>query len=134
MRDASVVERVKGMYGNTCQICSRRVDITKSGLAYSEVAHIHAVGKPYEGPDVVENAVCLCPLCHVKMDRGVLQITDDFEVLDTLEMRSIGPLNYLPEHGIRVEYLGQHRSRWPGSLDFWNGSECEPQSAGGPQG
>ncbi|MGH9196599.1 MAG: YDG/SRA domain-containing protein, partial [Acidimicrobiia bacterium] len=64
-RDSTVVRQVKKMYNDACQICQDRLVISPSGKAYCEAAHIQALGKPYEGPDKLENVLCLCPTCHV---------------------------------------------------------------------
>ena len=34
----------------------------------------------FDGPDVVDNGLCLCSFHHKLLDRGVLGITDDHEV------------------------------------------------------
>ncbi|MFG3253642.1 YDG/SRA domain-containing protein [Streptomyces sp. NPDC048172] len=113
-RDSKVVREVKKIYGDTCQICHLRLEVSSEGNAYSEGAHIHALGKPHDGPDVIENVLCLCPNCHILFDRGVLMINDDLEVFDMLQGTHVSTLTHEEQkHGILVEYLHQHRSRWP---------------------
>jgi predicted restriction endonuclease len=65
------VERaIKRLYDNTCQICRTRL-VTASG-PYSEGAHIRPLGIPHNGPDTLENILCLCPNCHALFDGHAL--------------------------------------------------------------
>ncbi|MGY1436582.1 YDG/SRA domain-containing protein [Streptomyces reniochalinae] len=118
-RDLRIVQRVKELYRDTCQMCRARVVVAPEGQAFSNCAHIKALGRPYDGPDILENVLCLCPNCHIRFDRGALQITDDFQVIDTLEGRKFADLYRVGEHHIDVQYLGSHRSRWPGRMEAW---------------
>ncbi|MFH8409024.1 YDG/SRA domain-containing protein [Streptomyces sp. NPDC018019] len=112
IRDSKVVADVKEMYDNACQICGTRLVVSPAGNAYSEAAHIHALGKPHNGPDKKWNVLCLCPNCHVLFDRGALQLTDDFDVIDGLTQKFVRALHRKKEHQLRVECVRQHRERW----------------------
>ncbi|MEU6965769.1 YDG/SRA domain-containing protein [Streptomyces chrestomyceticus] len=112
IRDSKVVTTVKKMYDNTCQVCGTRLVVSPGGNAYSEAAHIHALGKPHNGPDLVGNVLCLCPNCHVLFDRGALQLTDDFDIIDGLTRKFVRALHREQEHQLGVEYVRQHRERW----------------------
>lgn len=46
-RDPAVVSRVKEMYDDTCQICGVRLVISQEGKAFSNCAHIQALGRPF---------------------------------------------------------------------------------------
>ncbi len=87
MRDSKVASAVKKMYDNTCQICRERLIVSLEGEAYSEAAHIQAVGKPHLGIDRIDNVLCLCPNCHALFDRGALQLTDTLDVIDGITGR-----------------------------------------------
>jgi predicted restriction endonuclease len=113
VRDASVVKKIKEFYGGECQICRRRLRVTVGGEIYSEAAHIQALGKPHLGDDVVENVLSPCPNCHVLFDRGVLQITNDLQVVNSLEPSDPIDLWVHPDHHIDIKYVQRHRSRWP---------------------
>ncbi|SCK39190.1 YDG/SRA domain-containing protein [Streptomyces sp. WMMB 322] len=115
-RDSAVVRQVKDMYEGMCQICSTQIVVSPSGKTYSEAAHIQALGKPHEGPDELGNVLCLCPTCHVRFDRGVLQIQDDWSVLDTIQGEVVAVLRRDEGHAIRLTYVRQHRSRWSDRL------------------
>ncbi|CAM5630988.1 YDG domain-containing protein OS=Streptomyces rimosus subsp. rimosus (strain ATCC / DSM 40260/ JCM 4667 / NRRL 2234) OX=1265868 GN=SRIM_019565 PE=4 SV=1 [Streptomyces rimosus subsp. rimosus] len=112
IRDSKVVAEVKEMYDNACQICGTRLVVSPGGDAYSEAAHIHALGKPHDGPDKTWNVLCLCPNCHVLFDRGALQLTDDFDVIDGLTQKFVRALHRKKEHHLRVDCVRQHRGRW----------------------
>lgn len=112
VRDTRAAMRVKEMYSDSCQMCRKRIVVSPHGAAYSEAAHIQAVGKPHNGPDILENLLCLCPTCHVRFDRGALQITDGYEVFDGLEFEVIDSLERLKEHRIQLTFVRQHRRRW----------------------
>ncbi|MGI5258697.1 YDG/SRA domain-containing protein [Streptomyces angustmyceticus] len=112
IRDSKVARKVKEIYDNTCQICNCRLVVSPGGEAYSEAAHIHALGKPHDGPDELWNVLCLCANCHALFDRGALQLSDEFDVFDGLNQRFVGALNLAKEHRIKVACVRQHRARW----------------------
>lgn len=111
-RDSSVVQQVKGMYDNKCQICGERIQVSPAGVAYSEGAHIQALGRPHDGPDILSNVLCLCPNCHARFDRGALLLSDSLMVINGLTGAERTPLTVDPHHAIDVTYIRQHRSRW----------------------
>lgn len=114
VRDSAVVKRVKEMYDNTCQICANRLVVSPVGAAYSEAAHIQAVGKPHDGPDIIDNVLCLCPNCHALFDRGALQITDEYDVINGLTKKFVSVLHRAQAHNIRTQFIKLHRARWAG--------------------
>ncbi|MFI8930061.1 HNH endonuclease [Streptomyces sp. NPDC053474] len=111
-RDTRVTRQVKEWYDNTCQICGTRIELPAPPYSYSEAAHIQALGAPHDGPDRIENVLCLCPNCHIQFDRGARYLTDDLHVVDALTGHSLGPLRIHPDHRIRLTYVQQHRARW----------------------
>ncbi|MFG2890554.1 YDG/SRA domain-containing protein [Streptomyces sp. NPDC048248] len=116
LRDSKVVQSVKEMYDNTCQMCGLRLVVSPDGNAISEAAHIQALGAPHHGPDRVENVLCLCPNCHALFDRGARQITDGFDVIDGLTQKFMRALQRVKDHQIDVERVRQHRGRWEGRM------------------
>ncbi len=112
LRDSKAAMRVKEMYGDSCQMCRTRIVVSPHGAAYSEAAHIQALGRPHNGPDIIENLLCLCPTCHVRFDRGALQLTDEYEVLDGLRFEVVNDLQRIRGHRIQVPFIRQHRLRW----------------------
>lgn len=73
VRNLSLVKSLKGIYENTCQICKTKLQISKD-LYYSEIHHIRPLGIPHNGPDKLENMICVCPNCHVLLDFGVIRL------------------------------------------------------------
>lgn len=74
IRNRKLVAAIKEKYGDACQICGIRLEIRK-GIYYSEVHHIRPLGKPHNGPDRLENMICVCPNHHVLLDIGSLKIS-----------------------------------------------------------
>jgi putative restriction endonuclease len=109
VRDTEVSRYVKRLYGDACQVCGERLEVP--GGAISEGAHIRAVGRPHLGPDTVDNVLCLCPNHHSLFDAGGIYVGDDMTVYDH-RGEVIGPLTRHANHGIDLQHLRSHRSRW----------------------
>lgn len=115
VRDTKVIRRVKEIYANTCQICNLALTVGPDGKSYAEGAHIQALGRQGKGPDVDENVLCLCPNCHVKLDRGALYLTDSLNVVDRYPDGSrprITKLATAERHQIRNRFVRAHRRFW----------------------
>lgn len=67
LRNKALIQRIKKLYNNTCQICGVQLNV---GIDkhYSEVHHIIPLGKPHNGKDSLDNMICVCPNCHVQLD------------------------------------------------------------------
>jgi putative restriction endonuclease len=76
-RDPTFRERVLVAYEYRCAMCGYdgRLDAEAVGL---DAAHVRWWA--FEGPDTVDNALCLCSFHHKLLDRGVLGITTTHEV------------------------------------------------------
>ncbi|RSN66266.1 hypothetical protein DMH08_16730 [Actinomadura sp. WAC 06369] len=109
-RNVEVVRKVKGWHGNRCQVCRQTVDLP-SGPS-SQVAHIRGLGVPHNGPDVVENALCLCPNDHLRFDNGAIYLTDDLRIVDALTTNIGEQIHVHPAHRIAIEHVRYHRSCW----------------------
>jgi putative restriction endonuclease len=105
VRDTQQARRVKELYNYTCQICGIRLE----GLAgpYAEAAHIKPLGTPHNGPDKLDNLLCLCPNHHVLLDYGGFAIDDDFSLLGIP-----GQLTIKAEHKVRSDYIRYHRTHY----------------------
>src|SRR5512132_1034178 len=79
VRNTAVTQWVKQLYDYTCQVCGLQLE-TPSG-PYAEGAHLRPVARPHNGPDAVENVLCLCPNDHARLDRGFIAISEDFDVV-----------------------------------------------------
>ncbi|GAX50190.1 YDG/SRA domain-containing protein [Streptomyces olivochromogenes] len=108
VRSGPVKNTVKRWHVDECQVCG--LTIETPGGAYSEGAHIQALGRPHNGPDRTDNVLCLCPNCHVKLDAGAIVIEDDLTVV---EMGVPGrTLRTHPQHTLSLECIRNHRERW----------------------
>jgi putative restriction endonuclease len=105
VRDTRKAQEVKERYDYCCQVCRVRLE----GLAgpYAEAAHIIPLGKPHDGPDTVDNIICLCPNHHVLFDLGTFAIADDLSLIG-IE----GHLYIQAGHSLSREYLKYHRERY----------------------
>jgi putative restriction endonuclease len=110
VRNTEFATRVKELHNFTCQICRLRLD-TPAG-AYAEGAHIRPLGKPHEGPDAVDNILCLCPNCHVLLDSGAFSIGDNGTLVGLN-----GTLSELPSHQVNRHHLRYHALHIARSLE-----------------
>jgi putative restriction endonuclease len=102
IRNSAVGNHVKVLHNYTCQISGVRLR-TPTG-PYAEACHIRPVGKPHNGPDTVDNILCLSPNMHVLFDLGAIALDDDLNVLgmeSNLEVNS--------GHKISVDHIRYHR-------------------------
>ncbi len=69
-RNRKIVEELKDIYNNSCQICGEKLELIDG--YYSEVHHLHPLH--LNGPDIIENMIVLCPNHHELFDRGSISI------------------------------------------------------------
>jgi putative restriction endonuclease len=110
VRSNQIAERVKQLHDHTCQICGLRLD-TPAG-PYAEAAHIMALGAPHNGPDVLDNLLCLCPNDHVLFDKGAIYVDTDHAVRRTMDREVVGTLRFRPGHAVSAEYVAYHREHF----------------------
>ena len=106
IRNADVADSVKRLYDNTCQICGTQLK-TAAGT-YAEAAHIKPLGIPHDGPDILENLLCLCPNCHKEFDGHAVTVDEAGKVYEFGQYRA--DLFIRPEHHLDMEYLIYHRA------------------------
>ena len=104
VRSTPLGTRVKQLHDWTCQRCGRRIE-TPAG-PYAEAAHIKPLGRPHDGPDSLENLLCLCPNCHVEFDLGAWTV--DAELFVEPEGVSLATVK---GHPLSRVFLGHHRDR-----------------------
>lgn len=107
VRDSEITLRVKAIHDFRCQACGTRLE-TLAG-PYAEAAHILPLGQGYDGPDIIENVLCLCPNDHVRLDHGDLFILDGLKLVDR-EGRETGRLKTDPQHQLDLQYIRAHRA------------------------
>ncbi len=71
------------------------------------------LGKPHEGPDTVENVLCLCPNHHVLFDRGAIGLDASWNVVELKTRAVLGALTIDPEHPLSAVHAAYHRSLFP---------------------
>ncbi|GAB5519003.1 MAG: hypothetical protein RhofKO_12540 [Rhodothermales bacterium] len=77
LRDTSLARSVKEWHGYRCQLCGDALELG-DGRLYAEAHHLKPLGRPHNGPDVVNNIVCVCPNHHALLDYGTIYIhTED---------------------------------------------------------
>ncbi|WPU91530.1 YDG/SRA domain-containing protein [Mucilaginibacter sabulilitoris] len=104
VRDTKLSRELKALYDYTCQICGLRITI--KGIGYAEAAHIKPLGKPHNGFDKADNLLCLCPNHHVMLDKGILTLTDEFEVLGG----EYEKVTFKADHALDGENIRYHRA------------------------
>jgi putative restriction endonuclease len=61
-------------FDHTCTLCGMSQLISEE-ISLAEAAHI--VPHSRRGADIIENAICLCPVCHWAFDKGLVGINQD---------------------------------------------------------
>ena len=110
VRDTAVSRRVKVLHNYHCQVCA--IQLRGAAGPYAEAAHIQPLGTPHHGPDMLTNALCLCPNHHVMFDLGGFGIADNLQLLGLP-----GRLLTQKEHSIGTVFTAYHRVHFyePGS-------------------
>ena len=106
IRDSKLGRQLKKLYEYKCQVCDLQIS-TEAGF-YAEAAHIKPVGTPHNGPDLIENLLCLCPNHHLMFDKGVFYVGDDMTLGGIT-----GKLKLHANHSISQEFLSYHRQMFP---------------------
>lgn len=117
VRNTEVATRVKQLHDYHCQVCNLRLD-TPTG-PYAEGAHIRALGRPHDGPDIIGNVLCLCPNHHVLFDTGAIFV-DAQGIVRDMKGTAIGPLRTVSGHLINPDQLRYHRDAHGGRTDRSN--------------
>ncbi|WP_237305439.1 HNH endonuclease [Streptomyces sp. SAT1] len=108
VRDPAIVSKVKRLHGNACQVCG--ACLWYKSRPYSEAAHIRGLGSPHDGPDELQNLLCLCPNHHVLFDGLEIYIDVDDMVKWTRDGEPLRRLRRHGEHQIDETYLQYHRT------------------------
>ena len=100
-------KKIKMMYDYKCQVCEIKLDVP-SGDPISIGAHIKGVGRPSNGPDVVENMLCLCPNHHAQFDRYSFYIDPVTYEIKGLNLYENKKLFIHEKHFIDMQFLKYH--------------------------
>jgi HNH endonuclease len=71
IRDTTISLIVKRLNNFKCQICGLSIDMPQ-GRKYVEAHHVKPLGIPHNGPDILENLICVCPNHHAMLDYGAM--------------------------------------------------------------
>src|SRR5690606_5048609 len=110
------------IYNNTCAISGLRIDAI-TNISMVDACHIVPFSEGYD--DSLTNGIALCPNLHRAFDRGLISISDNYEVIlnkTFVENQSVYNLSQfegrkilLPNHSNfypALENLSQHRKRF----------------------
>jgi putative restriction endonuclease len=67
---------------------------------------------PHNGPDDLENLLCLCPNHHVLFDKGAIYIDSNRVVRQTADQAALGELRVRANHRIAEDYVAYHREHF----------------------
>ncbi|WP_080677987.1 YDG/SRA domain-containing protein [Salinispora pacifica] len=107
VRSTAVANGVKRLHSYRCQVCGLQL-ATPAG-PYAEAAHIRALGRPHNGPDVASNILCLCPNDHLLFDTGAIHVDADGVVRQTETVAEVGELRLVAGHSVDWDHLAYHR-------------------------
>lgn len=94
IRNIRWAKRIKRLCENRCQICGERIQIGEDEY-YSEAHHIQPIGEPHNGPDDINNMLCVCPNHHVMLDYGVIFL-------------EIANLKFLDKNPVAQDFINYH--------------------------
>lgn len=75
LRDTLLARQIKLLHRNRCQICGLALEGAR-GETYAEAHHIIPLGQPYNGSDVAENILVVCPNHHAQCDLGAIELEE----------------------------------------------------------
>ena len=107
-RDVKLSEKIKEMYDHRCQVCDVQLHSPSGPIAIG--AHIRGLGRPHNGPDTIENMLCLCPNHHDQFDRLAFYVEpESLKIigLNDFEERHIKVLN---RHRLDKQFLEYHKA------------------------
>lgn len=107
IRSSKHAQYIKELYSHICQACGIHLQVP--GGHYAEGAHIRPLGQPHNGPDEIENILCLCPNDHTLLDLGALYIDDDWNVINRHGKTKPRKLSIKAEHNINAEHIRYQR-------------------------
>lgn len=117
-RDAAFSKNVAEAYEFTCAFTGLKI-INGRGRAEIEAAHIRPVGDGHDGPDSIRNGIGLSRTAHWMFDRGLVTVSDKFQILTSANLPRDAERLLNPDGNIRLpasdlnwphsQYLQYHR-------------------------
>lgn len=109
-RNVKLSEKIKKIYSYRCQVCN--VLLEKPGGAIAIGAHIMGLGKPHNGPDIIENMLCLCPNHHDQFDALSFYIEPANYDIKGLSDLAGSKLRIEKGHNPDAEFLEYHKQQY----------------------
>ena len=109
-RKVALSEKVKKMYDFKCQVCNIRLASPSGPIAIG--AHIKPLGMPHNGPDVIENMLCLCPNHHDQFDYHSFYIEPETLTIVGLENFENSRLTVDKKHKIEKDFLKYRKEEY----------------------
>lgn len=106
-RNHLLSDKVKKLYNYRCQVCNSLLEKPKGAIAVG--AHIRALGRPHDGPDNINNLICLCPNHHAQFDAYSFYIDENSLEIKGLKGFEGQKLTVSKQHKICREFFAYHR-------------------------
>lgn len=107
-RNVKLSEKIKEIYSHRCQVCGVLLHSPAGPIAIG--AHIKGLGRPHNGPDVMENMLCLCPNHHDQFDRLTFFIEPKSLKIVGLDDFNDRQLRVLESHKLDSQFLEYHKA------------------------
>lgn len=107
-RNVKLSEKIKKIYSYRCQVCDVLLETPSGPVAIG--AHIQGLGRPHNGPDVIENMLCLCPNHHDQFDYRAFYIDPENLLIVGLPEFEKRKLKKSPRHEIGEIFLRHQQS------------------------
>ena len=109
-RNVKLREKIKSMYDYKCQVCGVRLEKPNGAIAIG--AHIKGLGEPHNGPDAIENMLCLCPNHHDQFDALSFYIEPSNKEIVGLKDYIGKKLSVKSRHKIDTNFLKYQKDRY----------------------
>lgn len=87
IRDTEMTYRLKYEHGFRCVVCGDRL-CRRDGHPYAEAHHLRPLGGKHNGPDIMTNAIVLCPNHHAEFDLGAMGIHPQSGRIDHVDAKN----------------------------------------------
>lgn len=106
-RDVKLCEKVKSLYDHRCQVCDVKLHSPSGPVAIG--AHIKGLGRPHNGPDAIENMLCLCPNHHDQFDRLAFFVDPETLKITGLDGFEEKRIKVTKQHKLDKQFLEYHK-------------------------